>query len=81
MPQRQPCLQRDEELLTRDRALPHDPADGHLVEVGVGGVDMPVPGLDRLGQVLGDLGRGHLEDAVAQGRDRKTVVHGEGPHG
>ena len=71
----------DEEVRARHRALGHDPADGDLVEVGVGGVDVPVPGVDRLGQVLVDLGRGHLEDAVTQGRDFKAIVHGEELHG
>jgi len=68
-----PQLRGDEELAAGDAAFAHRLADGHLVVVAVGSVDVAEAGLNGLGQVLGHLGRGHLEDPVAHGRDLHAV--------
>ena len=68
----------DEELLTGDDAVGDDLGDNltdrDLVEVGVGGVDVPVTQLNSLAQVGMGLLRGHEVGAETNGGDGLAVV-------
>ena len=70
----------DEEFAAVDAAALDDAADGLLVEVGVGRVDMTVAGFDGLRQMRLDLGRAHQKDAVTDGGNGMPVIHGVVDH-
>ena len=70
----------DEEVLARDAALADDLANGDLVEVRVGGVDMTVARLDGLRQELLHLRGGHQVHAEAQRGNLVAIVHLEVDH-
>src|SRR3954449_4930504 len=73
-----PELGGDEQLVARDAAGGDGTADGCLVLVGGGGVDVPVAGSEGVGDgLLGLLGR-HLVDAEAEDGHLNAVVKREG---
>jgi hypothetical protein len=76
-----PQLGGDEKLLPRDAAVLDGAADGFFVEVGGGGVDQAVTGLERVGDDLLGLLRGDLEDAEAEDGHLDAVVQRDGLHG
>ena len=69
-----PQLGRDEQLVARDAAAAHGPADRLLVPVGGGGVDEPVADLEGGGDGLLGLLRGDLVDAETEDRHLDAVV-------
>jgi hypothetical protein len=73
-----PQLGGDEQLVARDAAGGDGTADGGLVLVGGGRVEMPVAGGQRIGHhALGLLGWDRV-DAEAEDRHLDTVVQGDG---
>ena len=61
--------------------LPRAAANRFFVLIGGGGVDVPVPGLQRLGDHLFGLVGGYLVDAEPEDRDLDAVVQRDGLHG
>jgi hypothetical protein len=72
-----PQLGGDEQLPARDAAGLDGPADGLLVDVGGGGVDVPVAGGEGIGDGLLGLLRWDLIDAEAEDRHLHAVVEGD----
>ena len=69
-----PQLGGDEEVLPQDAASGDGVADGFLVAIGGGGVQVAVPGGQRVADdLLGLLGR-DLKDAEAEDRHLHVVV-------
>src|SRR3954447_3157934 len=73
-----PQLGGDKELFARDAAGGDGAADGVLVGVGGGGVDVPVAGGQGVADGLLGLLGGDLVDAEAEDRHLHTVVESDG---
>ena len=73
-----PDLGRHEQVVAVDAGLGDGLADGGLVVVELGGVDVSVADLESGRDGCLGLGRGDLEDAEPDLRDLDAVVEGQG---
>jgi hypothetical protein len=75
-----PQLGGDEQLVPRDAAGGDGPADGLLVVVGLGGVEVAVADGEGVADRLGGLVGRDLEDPEPQDRQLDAVVEGDEAH-